>query len=326
MGSPEVVAEAMLDVTSLVDVGVNWLTTDESVVEVSWIETILASVVLGPAATLLELDTVVWEASELVGVELVLDAISLVDMGVDWLTIVESVIEVSWVEVILVSIVLDPAELLLELDLEVWEVSELIVGVALTLETEPVEKTLTEDVPTSVEDVWDGETSWDWVWADDTKVEDEVLSIDDDCVDEVWKSDGVALSLGEDWDSETSTVDDDTSDVAETVEEKSDVEELSDSPVLKVISDEVGTAESELVVIETSEDDWVVTPGEVEADSGVLLISALDVKSLEVTVSLADWTGSDESLVAEADTLAGALLLGTAVPLAVLWLTLDTGR
>jgi hypothetical protein len=326
MGSPEVVAEAMLDVTSLVDVGVNWLTTDESVVEVSWVETILASVVLGPAATLLELDTVVWEASELVGVELVLDAISLVDMGVDWLTIVESVIEVSWVEVILVSIVLDPAELLLELDLEVWEVSELIVGVALTLETEPVEKTLTEDVPTSVEDVWDGETSWDWVWADDTKVEDEVLSIDDDCVDEVWKSDGVALSLGEDWDSETSTVDDDTSDVAETVEEKSDVEELSDSPVLKVISDEVGTAESELVVIETSEDDWVVTPGEVEADSGVLLISALDVKSLEVTVSLADWTGSDESLVAEADTLAGALLLGTAVPLAVLWLTLDTGR
>jgi hypothetical protein len=326
MGSPEVVAEAMLDVTSLVDVGVNWLTTDESVVEVSWIETILASVVLGPAATLLELDTVVWEASELVGVELVLDAISLVDMGVDWLTIVESVIEVSWVEVILVSIVLDPAELLLELDLEVWEVSELIVGVALTLETEPVEKTLTEDVPTSVEDVWDGETSWDWVWADDTKVEDEVLSIDDDCVDEVWKSDGVALSLGEDWDSETSTVDDDTSDVAETVEEKSDVEELSDSPVLKVISDEVGTAESELVVIETSEDDWVVTPGEVEADSGVLLISALNVKSLEVTVSLADWTGSDESLVAEADTLAGALLLGTAVPLAVFWLTLDTGR
>jgi hypothetical protein len=326
MGSPEVVAEAMLDVTSLVDVGVNWLTTDESVVEVSWIETILASVVLGPAATLLELDTVVWEASELVGVELVLDAISLVDMSVDWFTIVESVIEVSWVEVILVSIVLDPAELLLELDLEVWEVSELIVGVALTLETEPVEKTLTEDVPTSVEDVWDGETSWDWVWADDTKVEDEVLSIDDDCVDEVWKSDGVALSLGEDWDSETSTVDDDTSDVAETVEEKSDVEELSDSPVLKVISDEVGTAESELVVIETSEDDWVVTPGEVEADSGVLLISALDVKSLEVTVSLADWTGSDESLVAEADTLAGALLLGTAVPLAVLWLTLDTGR
>ena len=58
----------------------------------------------------------------------------------------------------------------------------------------------------------------------------------------------------------------------------------------------------------------------------MLLASALDVESLEMAVSLADWTGSDESLVAEAETLAGALLLETAVALAVFWLMLETGR
>lgn len=91
-------------------------------------------------------------------------------------------------------------------------------------------------------------------------------------------------------------------------------------------SDEVAAAETELVVIGTSEDDWEIASEELEADAKELLTSALDVESLEVAVSLADCTGSDESLVAEAETLAEALLLETSVALAVFWLTLETGR
>jgi len=70
----------------------------------------------------------------------------------------------------------------------------------------------------------------------------------------------------------------------------------------------------------------VLASADVEANAKVLLTSELDEESLEVAVSLADCTGSDESLVAEAETLAGALLLETAVALAVFWLTLETGR
>lgn len=70
----------------------------------------------------------------------------------------------------------------------------------------------------------------------------------------------------------------------------------------------------------------MIAAGELEADAEVLLTSPLEVESLEMAVSLADCTGSDESLVAEAETLAGALLLETAVALAVFWLMLETGR
>jgi len=49
------------------------------------------------------------------------------------------------------------------------------------------------------------------------------------------------------------------------------------------------------------------------AFSEVLLTSTLDVRSLETPVSLKVWLASDESLVTDADTLAGMLLLVTAV-------------
>ena len=153
-----------------------------------------------------------------------------------------------------------------------------------------------------------------------------MLSIDDDCVDEVSMLDEVALSLVEDWNDDTSVVDDDASDVTDPVEVKSDDDELRDTPALDVVSDEVATAESELMLVETSEDDWVVALGEPEADSEVLLTSALDVRSLAVAVSLADGVRSDESLVAEAETLAGALLLEETVPLAMFCLTFAAGR
>jgi hypothetical protein len=320
-GNPELVAEVVLDVTSLVGVGVNWLAMDESVVEVSWVEIVLSEVVLNPAETLLEFDTVVWEASELVETGLVLDATSLVGVDVDRLTIDESVIEADWLEMILLSTVLEPAETLLELESVVRERSELVVEAALSLEVESVEKTLTEDVPTSVEEDWDEETSWDWVETAEAEFEEAVLSMEDDWVDEASIVDEVALSLVEDWNDETSVVDDEASDW---VEEKPVDDELWDASVLDVMSDEETTAESELVVIVTSDDDCVVASKELEADPEVLLTSALDVWSLEVTVSLADWTGSDASLVTEADTLAGALLLDTAVLLAAFWLALKT--
>lgn len=44
---------------SLVGVGVNWLAMDESVVGVSWVETVLSEAVPDPAETLLELETIV---------------------------------------------------------------------------------------------------------------------------------------------------------------------------------------------------------------------------------------------------------------------------
>jgi hypothetical protein len=53
---------------------------------------------------------------------------------------------------ILLSTVLEPAETLLELESVVRERSELVVEAALSLEVESVEKMLTEDVPTSVEE------------------------------------------------------------------------------------------------------------------------------------------------------------------------------
>jgi hypothetical protein len=320
-GSPELVAEAVLDVASLVGVGVNWLAMDESVVEVSWVETVLSEAVPGPAETLLELDTVVWETSELVVIKLVLDATSLVDVDVDRLTMDESVIEADWLEMVLLSTVLEPAETLLELESVVIEISELIVGVALSLEVELVEKMLTEDVPTSAEADWDEEISWDWVEIPDAELEEAVLSMEEDWVDEMSVVDEVALSLVEDWDDETSVVDDGAPDWVDSVEEKSVDDELWDTSALDVMSDAVAAAESEIVVIEPSEDDWV-DPAELETDSEVVLTSELDAWSLEVTVSLADWTGSDASLVIEAETLAGALLLDTAELLAAFWLAL----
>jgi hypothetical protein len=125
---------------------------DESVVEVSWVEIVLSEAVPYPAETLLELDTVVWKASELVVTELVLDTTSLVGVDVDRLTMDESVIETDWLETVLLSTVLEPGETLLELESVVTEISELIVGVALSLEVESVEKMLTEDVTTSAEE------------------------------------------------------------------------------------------------------------------------------------------------------------------------------
>jgi hypothetical protein len=320
-GSPELVAEAVLDVASLVGVGVNWLTTEESVVEVSWVETVLSEAVLDPAKTLLEFDTVVWEASELVEMELVLDTASLVGVDVDRLTMDESVIEADWLGMVLLSTVLEPAETLLELESVVTEISELIVEVALSLEVEPVDNTLTEDVPTSAEEDWE-ETSWDWVETADAELGDAVLSMKDDWVDEASIVDEVALSLIEDWNDETSVVDDDAAGWVDSVEEKFVDDEVWDTSTLDVMSDEEATAESELVVIEASEDDWVVAPGELEAGSEVLPTSEFDARSLEVTVSLEDWTGSDASLVTEADTLAGALSLDTAVLLAAFRLAL----
>jgi hypothetical protein len=191
--------------------------------------------------------------------EAVLDATSLVVVG-DWLTIDESVVKESWLEAVLLcesEAVLDALETLLELESVIWEEPELIVGVALSLETESVEKTLTEDVAASVEG----------------------MSVD---------------------------------------------EELPDASVLDVMSDEVTTAESALVVVEISEDDGVEAAEELKADPEVLLTSVLEAELLAVTISLADWTGSDESPVVEADTLAGTLLLEAAVALALLWLTLET--
>ena len=70
----------------------------------------------------------------------------------------------------------------------------------------------------------------------------------------------------------------------------------------------------------------MVALGELEADSEVLLTSVLDVRSLAVAVSLVDGVGSDKSLVAEAETLAGALLLEETVPLAMFCLTPVAGR
>ena len=71
----------------------------------------------------------------------------------------------------------------------------------------------------------------------------------------------------------------------------------------------------------------MVALGELEADSEVMLTSVLDVRSLAVAVSLVDGVGSDKSLVAEAETLAGALLLlEETVPLAMFCLTLAAGR
>jgi hypothetical protein len=191
--------------------------------------------------------------------EAVLDATSLVVVG-DWLTMDESVVEVDWLEAVLLcesEAVLDALETLLELESVVWEASELIVKEALWLETEPDETTLTEDVAASVE-------------------------------------------------------------------EESVDEELPDTWALDESADEVETAELELDVDDTSVDDWVIAWAELEADSEVLLTSVLEAESLAVTVSLEDWTGSDELLVIEAETLAGTLLLETAVALAVLWLTLET--
>jgi len=62
------VAEAVLDATLSVVVGVDWSIMDESLVEVSWLETALlceSVAVLDATETLLELESVVWEASEL---------------------------------------------------------------------------------------------------------------------------------------------------------------------------------------------------------------------------------------------------------------------
>jgi hypothetical protein len=294
---------------------------DESVVEVSWVEIVLSEAVPYPAETLLELDTVVWKASELVVTELVLDTTSLVGVDVDRLTMDESVIETDWLETVLLSTVLEPGETLLELESVVTEISELIVGVALSLEVESVEKMLTEDVTTSAEEDWDEETSWDWVEIPDAELEEVVLSMEEDWVDEMSVVDEVALSLVEDWDDETSVVDDDASDWVDSVEEKSVDDKLWDTSALDVMSDEVAIDGSELVVIEASEDDWVA-PGELETDSEVLPTSELDGRLLEVTVALADWTGSDASLVIEAEILAGALLLDTAELLAAFWLAL----
>jgi hypothetical protein len=84
--------------------------------------------------------------------ELVLDTASLVGVDVDRLTMDESVIEADWLGMVLLSTVLEPAETLLELESVVTEISELIVEVALSLEVEPVDNTLTEDVPTSAEE------------------------------------------------------------------------------------------------------------------------------------------------------------------------------
>ena len=53
-----------------------------------------------------------------------------------------------------------------------------------------------------------------------------MLSIDDDCVDEVSMLDEVALSLVEDWNDDTSVVDDDASDVSVPVEVESDDDEV----------------------------------------------------------------------------------------------------
>jgi hypothetical protein len=212
IGSPELVAEAVLDATSLVVVA-----------------------------------------------EAVLDTMSLVVEG-DWLTMDESVVEVDWLEAVLLcesEAVLDALDTLLELESVIWEAPELIVEEALWLETESDEATLTEDVAVSVE-------------------------------------------------------------------EESVDEELPDAWALDESADEVETAELELDVDETSVDDWMIAWAELEADSEVLLTSVLEAESLAVTVSLEDWTGSDELLVMEAETLAGTLLLETAVALAVLWLTLET--
>jgi hypothetical protein len=52
----------VLDAMSLVVVGVNWLTMDESVVEVSWLEAVLlceSEAVLDALETLLELESVI---------------------------------------------------------------------------------------------------------------------------------------------------------------------------------------------------------------------------------------------------------------------------
>jgi len=56
------VAEAVLDATLLVVVGVDWSMTVESLVEVSWLETVLlceSVAVLDATETLLELESVV---------------------------------------------------------------------------------------------------------------------------------------------------------------------------------------------------------------------------------------------------------------------------
>lgn len=61
IGSPDDVAEAVLDATSAVVVGVDWLTADESLVEVIWLEATLlceSVAVLDATETLLELEAV----------------------------------------------------------------------------------------------------------------------------------------------------------------------------------------------------------------------------------------------------------------------------
>jgi len=86
-----------------------------------------------------------------------------------------------------------------------------------------------------------------------------VLSTDDDCVDEASIVDEVALSLVEDCadvdEDEDDDDNDDASDEEESVEEESVDDELWDTWALDVTSDEVAAAESELIVIEISEDD-----------------------------------------------------------------------
>ena len=67
---------------------------------------------------------------------------------------------------------------------------------------------------------------------------------------------------------------------------------------------------------DTFEDVCNIGTGDMVALSEVLLISALDVKSLVVPVRLGLWLVSDELPVTDADTLAGMLLLETDV----LWL------
>lgn len=90
-------------------------------------------------------------------------------------------------------------------------------------------------------------------------------------------------------------------------------------------SDDVVTAESALIVVDALKGadtfaDAKVGSAELLAVFELLPASALDVRPLVVPVSLGVWPASDESLVTDADTLAGVLELETAV----LWSALLT--
>jgi len=87
--------------------------------------------------------------------EAVLDATLSVVVGVDWSITDESLVEVSWLETVLLCesvAVLDATETLLELEMMVWEASELDARVTLWLETESEDEMLLEDIPASVEE------------------------------------------------------------------------------------------------------------------------------------------------------------------------------